>query len=512
MQEHPIRILLVEDDSQDVSLLLALLAKAKGFPVEIKHFDNLEKAIDYLREEKVDVVISDLFLPDSKGLETYNQLASQFPDMPIIILSGLEDEAVAISAVQAGAQDYLVKGEFRRQLLVRTIRYSIERQQLRFKMQRQHEILQESEAQLHTIITNNTDGIVVLNQEGTILFANPAATSLLSYQAEELQKQTLNIPLDQESFEKDITRQSGESFVAEVRLVEINWQEQKAYLALLRDITLRKKEEESICKALEQEKQLNQMKSRIISTLSHEYRTPLTTILSSAELLERYRHKFDESKQTKHFERIKTAVEHMTHLVDDVLFVNKAELNKLEFRPEAVDLFCFTQELVSQMQEGTGKQHRLILTTKGERELFFGDPKLLKQLLTNLLSNAIKYSPQGKVISVSLDFTETEVIIQVQDQGIGIPQEEQDKLFQSFSRASNVGTIPGTGLGLVIIKNCVERHGGKISFKSTSDLGTTFTVNLPHQLRETSKMKVDNKCIACNDNKETVSRLECSHL
>ncbi|MGB7441959.1 MAG: response regulator, partial [Coleofasciculaceae cyanobacterium] len=342
MQDYPTQILLIEDDSQDVALLLALLTKAKGLLVEIEHLDNLGDALDYLRQEKVDVIISDLFLPDSKGLETYNQLANQVPDIPIIILSGLEDEAVAVAAVQAGAQDYLVKGEFRRQLLVRTIRYSIERQQLRLKMQRQHQSLQETEAQLRTIITNNTDGIVVLNQNGAILFANPAATFLLGYKAEELQQQVLGVPLDKEIFEIDIARQSGESFVAEIRMVEINWQGQKAYLALLRDITLRKNEEESICKALEQEKQLNQLKSRIIGTLSHEYRTPLTTILSSTQLLERYRHKLDESKQIKHFERIQSAVEHMTHLVDDVLFVNKAELNKLEFRPEAVDLFCFT--------------------------------------------------------------------------------------------------------------------------------------------------------------------------
>ncbi len=231
--------------------------------------------------------------------------------------------------------------------------------------------------------------------------------------------------------------------------------------------------------ALAQEKELGELKSRIISTISHEYRTPLTTIASSAEILQAYRHKLDESKQLKHFERIKVSVNHMAALVNDVLFLSRAEFEKLEFQPEPIDLVSFFSELVDELQVGVGEAHHLTFTSIGACKHFEVDAKLLRQILTNLISNAIKYSPNGGTVSIQLSCQDNQVIFQVSDEGIGIPPEDQGHLFESFSRARNVGTIQGTGLGLSIVKKCVDLHAGQISVNSEVGIGTTFTVILP---------------------------------
>jgi signal transduction histidine kinase len=231
--------------------------------------------------------------------------------------------------------------------------------------------------------------------------------------------------------------------------------------------------------ALAQEKELSDMKTRIITTISHEYRTPLTTIASSAELLEAYRHKWDEQKQLKHFNRIQSAIKHMTNLVEEVLFINRAESDKIEFNPVDLNLEQFCGEIVEEIQQPNRDKYQVnFIPDAGEVNAQF-DAKLLRQILTNLLSNAIKYSPEGGVVELHLSRDPEQVVFQVRDEGIGIPPEDQEKLFQSFSRASNVATIQGTGLGLSIVQKCVELHGGKISVDSQLGVGTTFTVCLP---------------------------------
>ncbi|MBE9125512.1 hybrid sensor histidine kinase/response regulator [Coleofasciculus sp. LEGE 07092] len=269
----------------------------------------------------------------------------------------------------------------------------------------------------------------------------------------------------------------------------LNKRLQEKNTRLEQEISDRKQVEEELLKlqtelkeALAQEKELSELKSRIISTISHEYRTPLTTISSSAQILQSYRHKLDEAKQLKHYERIQTSVNHLTALVSDVLFLSRAEFDKLEFQPEVLDLVSYFEELVDELKLGVGEAHQLSFTSIGECQQFYGDAKLLRQIITNLLSNAIKYSPNGGKVSIRLVCENTQVRLQVSDEGIGIPSEDLTILFESFSRAKNVGAIAGTGLGLSIVKKCVERHGGQISVESDVDAGTTFTVHLPLQL------------------------------
>ena len=249
-------------------------------------------------------------------------------------------------------------------------------------------------------------------------------------------------------------------------------------LVIVRDITERKRAEEEVRKALEKEKELSELKSRFVSMTSHEFRTPLTTILSSAELLEYYSHKLSQEKKLTHLQRIQAAVKHMTGLLNDVLLIGKAEAGKLEFNGSALDFAQFCRDLVEEMQLTAGT-HTIAFRTQGECTNAYLDEKLLRQILSNLLSNAIKYSPQTGTVDFEVICKQEEAIFRIQDRGIGIPAVDRAQLFNSFYRASNVGTISGTGLGLAIVKKSVDLHGGQIAVASVVGVGTTFEVTLP---------------------------------
>ena len=386
------KLLLIEDDIEDVDLICEYLESAQQFPVTLENVDTLEAGLERISQGGIDLILTDLSLPDEQGLQTFRTLHNSFPQIPTIILSGLDNEEIAVAAMQEGAQDYLVKGHFKSHLLTRAIRYALQRQQIFLELDQRVE-----------------------------------------QRTAELQKA-----------------------VKELQAKDAQLQE-----------------------ALTAERKLSELKSRIISTISHEYRTPLTVINSAAELLQVYRHKLDEEKQSKYFRRIQKAVQNLTALVNDVLFINQAEFEKLKFNPQALDLITFTREIVEEMQPNSNNSAHIEFVCQGNCEDFYADTKLLGQLITNLLSNAIKYSPDGGLVTLQLTGETNEVIFRVTDKGIGIPDEDKVNLFSSFHRASNVGTTQGTGLGLSIAKKCVELHEGEIVVESEVGVGTTFIVSLP---------------------------------
>ena len=250
----------------------------------------------------------------------------------------------------------------------------------------------------------------------------------------------------------------------------------------LKNATLYKDLQES--KAREQaEKELNELKSRFISITSHEFRTPLTTILGATEVLKHYGQNWSASKKETYLDRIQTNVKHMNNLLEDVLVLSKGEAGKTEFNPLPLNLIEFCQNLVEEFQLGEHTTQELIFSCQGQCSQAHVDEKLLRHILSNLLSNAIKYSPDGSIIQFKLTYKEPAHIFQIQDQGIGIPVKDQKHLFDSFHRASNVGKINGTGLGMSIVKNAVDRHGGTITVDSTVDIGTTITVAIPVEPR-----------------------------
>ncbi len=233
-----------------------------------------------------------------------------------------------------------------------------------------------------------------------------------------------------------------------------------------------------VMNALEKEKELNELKSRFITTASHEFRTPLGTILSSSSLIGRYDSPADTDKRKKHIERIKSAVNNLTEILNDFLSLEKLEKGIIRCSPETFDLEQLLQHSCEDMRSIALKGQAIRLDYSGPREVFL-DRQLVKNALLNLISNAIKYSPEGKEIFVKVEATDDNVRIAIRDSGIGIPLEDQPNIFEKFYRAGNSVNIQGTGLGLNIVKKYIEIMGGKISFTSEAGAGSTFVVELP---------------------------------
>lgn len=231
--------------------------------------------------------------------------------------------------------------------------------------------------------------------------------------------------------------------------------------------------------ALEKEKELSEIKSRFWFMIAHEIRKPLTTILGSAQLLESHIHELPELKKREYFSLIETSVKQMNNLLSEVLAFGRAEGGKLEFKPAPLDLVSFCQEVVEELQFQAGSKQKIIFINQDQCDDACLDEKLLRPIFGNLLENAIKYSPEGSNVYLELSCLNGEAIFKIKDNGIGIPPEEQKLLFESFYRAANVGDIPGHGLGLTMVKKCLELHGGQIAVDSAVGVGTTFTVKLP---------------------------------
>jgi PAS domain S-box-containing protein len=259
---------------------------------------------------------------------------------------------------------------------------------------------------------------------------------------------------------------------------------------IMLDITERKQAEAAMRKALEQERELGELKSRFVSMTSHEFRTPLATILASAELLEQFAGVWSEEKKRVHLQRIQSTVMNMSRLLEDVLILGRADAGRLEFKPAGLDLVAFCRGLVEELRTIAEPNHWLQFAPGALAAEAQVDAKLLRQILTNLLANAIKYSPAGGAVRLTLSVQAGWATFQVQDEGIGIPEEAQGRLFETFHRANNVGTIPGTGLGLAIVKKAVDLHRGTIAVASQvsrqaggqAGHGTVVTVRLPTQV------------------------------
>ncbi len=239
--------------------------------------------------------------------------------------------------------------------------------------------------------------------------------------------------------------------------------------------------EQAIQQALEKEKQLNELKSQFVSMVSHEFRNPLTTIFLTLDLLEQ-QNSLTRETQLKFIGRAKTALKEINHLIADVLVVGEVEREQFQCKSEPIDIVRFCSSLVEELTSRPQTEHNLILNVLGcdetEYPVYDLDPKLLHHILINLLENAMKYSPVGSQVTFGLRCESDYIQFQIQDQGIGLTKQDQEKLFTPFHRGSNVGKIRGTGLGLSIVKKCVDAHGGKISVDSEVGVGTLFTVTL----------------------------------
>lgn len=256
-------------------------------------------------------------------------------------------------------------------------------------------------------------------------------------------------------------------------------------VAVNHDITRHKQAEAALQQALQTEKELSELKSRFLAMASHEFRTPLTTILMLAETLRTYRHRLTEEQMTQRLNNMLAQVSHLKAIMDDVLQLAQLQARRDEFNPIMLDLDALCRTIVAELQNQPAVTARLHYSCAGAIPLINADQRLMRQIISNLVTNALKYSAPEKIVHVTLTHGAAALLLQVQDEGIGIPAADLPPLFQPFHRASNVSSFSGTGLGLAITKAAVERHGGAITVESQMGVGTIFTVSLPLCARRT---------------------------
>jgi PAS domain S-box-containing protein len=392
----------------------------------------------------------------------------------------------------------------------------------------------DSKSGLAALFEHATEGILVANNEGFIVKVNPAAEKLFGYGKDELLGLKVDTLVPRRLAEKHVKnrenygksphprmmgtgldlfgqRKDGSEFPVEISLSPFTNDEGKFVIAFIVDITVRKEAEkklknyswelekeveqrttilseaiaelekikEELNIALAKEKELNDLKSRFVSMVSHEFRTPLATILSSLSLVRKYKETNDNEKQEKHMDRIKTSVNNLTDILNDVLSLSKLEEGKVTVAPEDIDISEFVNEVLQDVQviAKTGQQ----LNYKHiQGELLTSlDKKILRHILFNLVTNAIKFSPENKPVTIQTSIINNKFILSVEDQGIGISEEDQKHLFESFFRGENAINIQGTGLGLNIVSRYVDLLEGTIQLNSKLDEGTKFTIYIP---------------------------------
>jgi diguanylate cyclase (GGDEF)-like protein/PAS domain S-box-containing protein len=248
MENRCLNVLLIENNHGYADMMRIVLSKVRGAQFNLECVNQLSHGLECLSEGSIDVVLLDLSLPDSKGLDTFFKVFDQAPGVPIIVLTATDDDTLAVKAVQAGAQDYLVKGQVDGNLLVRSIHYAIERHRIQEELRRQTALkLQSSEARFRNVLEKNADGIVIVNKKGLVLFVNPAAEAMFDRRSEDLLGKSFGYPVVAgEATELEIVRSGGASIAAEMCVVETEWENDVVYLASLRDITERKRMEEAL--------------------------------------------------------------------------------------------------------------------------------------------------------------------------------------------------------------------------------------------------------------------------
>lgn len=364
------------------------------------------------------------------------------------------------------------------------------------------EALRASEARYRLLADNITDMVCRLKLSLECLYVSPSSLLILGYTSAEIIGQSAlsfihpaDFPIVQQVAQQALAQ---DETIASVRIrlrhkqgyyiwSEISGRalfapengEPIEFVVSARDVTKQKQAEDALQEALQKAQELNELKSRFVSMASHEFRTPLTSILLMTETLRAYRHKLTAAQIDQRLNTIGKQVEYLKTIIEDVLELTCIQAHRVEFNFSPIDLDALCRTIIDELQAQTEHAPRLLYQCDNVIPTARLDKRLMRQMLTNLVTNAIKYSSNGTPVRVRLLYTGTALLLQVEDTGIGIPEFDLPYLFQPFHRASNVGAIAGTGLGLVITKEAVELHGGTINVTSQVDVGTTFTVTLP---------------------------------
>lgn len=495
---------LVEPEGDQV----VCLAGAEGYPTGVStalYLDENHPITDAIRQGKT------LYIPNFSKDPRYALNPTPTKSKLVIPLRGTSDVvgALAFQSAETDAfsqRDQRVLSAFAERAVTAIDNMRLYDTIHQFAIDREQQVIERTselnraKERVETILNSSSDTIILTLPDGQIQQSNQAFYTLFGYGIDEEYDWPLSrlvVPDSQsmidnalkaareerrpQRLEVTALHKNGTPFDADVVLSPIHergsggcW----GIVCSLRDISERKRMEQELREALAKERELRELKSRFISMASHEFRTPLATIMATTSLLRNYIDRMDETKKARQFEKIEEQINYMTGLMNDVLTISRMEAGRTPVNFQPIYLHEFFEEIAEEFEQ-TQPDHRLAFYCAGEPRAIPVDSKLMREIGNNLLTNAAKYSPAGSTVHFELCYTPDEVIFSVRDEGIGIPESDQARLFEAFHRADNVGTIPGTGLGLSITKHAVEMHNGQITFESKVNEGTTFTVRIP---------------------------------
>lgn len=536
MSDRPSKMLLIEDDPEYAYMMQQMLAITPGAPPTLECADSLSTGLERLARGDIDVVLLDLSLPDSWGLETFDRVHACAPQAPIIILSGLDDQALAVEMVRKGAQDYLVKGQLDGNLMVRAMRYAIERKRAEEEIRHRNEELMALNALSTTISQSpNLDHILhaavdkvleVMSIDAGWIQLLDENTGLLSLAAnrgfsQKMLQETKTVKLGESmtgrvaqlgepivvnkvSDDSHLSMESGSQenlhafagvpikskdnvlgvlgiFSRSPR--ELSVQETQLLIAIGHQVGVAIENARLAQEASEIEilQELNRLRSELIANVSHELRTPLGLIKVFCTTLLREDVGFDREMQQRFLRNIDDETDKLERIVDNLLDLSRMESGRLRLDKRPIDVGQLAQKVMDTMKmDIQPTQHRFVHDFPTIPLMAIIDPKRIEQVLRNLMSNAIKYSPGGGTITIGGRGDKRQLLVWVRDQGIGIHPQDLERVFDRFYRVENETTqrVRGAGLGLSVCQGILEAHGERIWVESTPGTGSTFYFTL----------------------------------
>ncbi len=506
--ESRIHILLIEDNPADVRLIREYLSFAPMQSYELFQSSTLKGGNEILKKEPIDIILLDLHLPDSLGLKSFDRLIETFSNLPIIVLTGLSDDATGLRAVKKGAQDFLSKDDLNPESLIRCIRYGIERHQMLTRLEQAQKLAKMGNweylpAKEEVYCSKSAQSILELDQDHNSLGLENYFKCLVSDDRIKLIDAISTALLNQEEFRVDAkTRISihGQRYLAIQGKAGRNHPgESLTVVGTVQDVTDRIEREQLI-----REKELAiksaKLKEEFLANTSHEIRTPLNAILQLTRIL---MEGDTVEEQMKYLNLIKNAGSTLLAVVNDVLDFSKIEAGKMDFSQSHFELNLLIDSVIAIMELKANEEKLRLnkFVDEGVPAYLVGDPVRLNQILLNLINNAIKYTEEGFVnIHVRVKGKKgNQVLIEimVEDSGIGIPANKLDFIFLGFQRLDTDlnRKYSGTGLGLTIVEQLVKLQGGDISVKSEVGKGSSFIFSLPFEIGEKPNRQKPHKVV-----------------
>lgn len=480
--QERMRLLIVEDNPADVRLICEVIHENSGsrssVRFDIAHASTLREATGLLKQSEFDLLLLDLSLPDSQGLKTFDVLQTAASATPIVILSGLSNESVAIEAMQHGAQDYLLKNDIlSSNILVRSLLYAFERHRLLHQLEEKSRQLKASEQRRTKILEENPDGIVILNRDGVVQFVNPAARKILRDDRNQILEKPFSIPETKgDTAELSVKRRRGGEAQVEVRLVETEWDGEAASQLSLRDITDHKEEQHRIEKKANALAVQNIELDEFAHTMAHQVQGLLSQMIGYASFMEMQGSDELGDDMLHSINCIVQSGNKMNNVINELLLLASISNSDMPLTP--LDMKRISKEVLKRLRFQI-RQSGATIQLPAQWPVPCGHAPWIEEALLNYITNAIKYGGDPPVLTLGAEKLPNQIVrIWVKDNGAGISDMDQKRLFKPHTRLRKI-RARGEGLGLSIVKKIVHRCGGNVGVSSIEGKGSVFWFTLP---------------------------------